>query len=301
MLRYVSAALALKVFSINETTKKIYRKLGNTLGKKKRMRVKTHRFNGYIERGNLFITLCKKHLDFSPDSRFLEIGTGWFHWYAIYFSLFYPVQTTLFDIWDNRQFGVLQVYLRKLQQKLRSETGNYEPEQAKIENMLATKNFTELYTLLQMQYIIEKEGSLAGFADSSFDCVYSFHVMEHVKNFENSVQEIYRILKPGGISIHQIGIDDHHTHYDKKESKKKYMQFSEFTWKLFYENEVQYINRLQMSDWLALFEKNGFEFLEKLCESHDIGHIKIRPRYQHYSQEDLECTILTIVYRKPRC
>lgn len=299
MLRYTSAALALKAFSATKTTKKIYRALGNTLGKKRRMRVKTRRLNGYIARGNLFKSLCEKHLEHTPESRFLEIGTGWFHWYAIYFSLFHPVHTTLFDIWDNRQFEVLQIYLQKLRDRLSPDKNNAADVLAKIDNILAVKNFTELYSMLQMQYIIEPNGSLAGFAANSFDCVYSFHVMEHVKTYETSLQEFYRILKPGGISVHQIGIDDHHTHYDKKQSMKNYMQIPELTWKLFFENEVQYINRLQMSDWMKLFKNNGFELLEKIPEKHDVWPLILQPRFQHYSKEDVECTILTIVHRKP--
>jgi|SaaInlStandDraft_4_1057021.scaffolds.fasta_scaffold01508_4 SAM-dependent methyltransferase len=36
------------------------------------------------------------------------------------------------------------------------------------------------------------------FEDSTFDCVISFHLFEHVFNYQNSVEEIQRILKPGG-------------------------------------------------------------------------------------------------------
>lgn len=36
------------------------------------------------------------------------------------------------------------------------------------------------------------------FEDNSFDYVISFHLFEHVFNFQNSASEIYRVLKPGG-------------------------------------------------------------------------------------------------------
>lgn len=39
------------------------------------------------------------------------------------------------------------------------------------------------------------------FADSSFDCVISFQVIEHIKDDVEFVAEIYRVLRPGGKAI----------------------------------------------------------------------------------------------------
>lgn len=40
------------------------------------------------------------------------------------------------------------------------------------------------------------------FEDNTFDCVISFYVLEHVQNWEQALDEIKRILKPGGTSLH---------------------------------------------------------------------------------------------------
>ena len=42
---------------------------------------------------------------------------------------------------------------------------------------------------------------LHGLADNSFDRVVSFQVIEHIKNDRFYLQEIYRVLKPGGIAL----------------------------------------------------------------------------------------------------
>lgn len=42
------------------------------------------------------------------------------------------------------------------------------------------------------------------FEDNSFDLVYSTSVFEHVLNPEESLKEIYRVLKPGGVTIHSL-------------------------------------------------------------------------------------------------
>jgi len=45
------------------------------------------------------------------------------------------------------------------------------------------------------------------FEDSSFDVVICNHVLEHVKDDYQAIQEIYRILRPQGIAIVLIPID----------------------------------------------------------------------------------------------
>jgi len=70
--------------------------------------------------------------------------------------------------------------------------------------------------------------------------------------------DFHRILKPGGYMIHQIGIDDHLQHYDPAESPKNYLRFSDRAWKLLFENDVQYFNRLQACDWIDRIGSAGF-------------------------------------------
>jgi ubiquinone/menaquinone biosynthesis C-methylase UbiE len=42
---------------------------------------------------------------------------------------------------------------------------------------------------------------LHGLADNSYDCVLSFQVIEHIKNDRFYLQEIHRVLKPGGVAL----------------------------------------------------------------------------------------------------
>lgn len=42
------------------------------------------------------------------------------------------------------------------------------------------------------------DSKVAPFADSSFDLVFSYHVLEHVYEIENTVSDIARLVKPGG-------------------------------------------------------------------------------------------------------
>jgi SAM-dependent methyltransferase len=49
---------------------------------------------------------------------------------------------------------------------------------------------------------IDSDNYRIPFEDGTFDTVVSFYVLEHVQNWEQSLAEIKRVLKPGGTSLH---------------------------------------------------------------------------------------------------
>jgi SAM-dependent methyltransferase len=46
------------------------------------------------------------------------------------------------------------------------------------------------------------------FPDEDFDAVIAYHVLEHVPDDRSAMQELLRVLKPGGWAILQVPIDD---------------------------------------------------------------------------------------------
>lgn len=298
MLRYAMAAFALKAFSINSLTRKAYRALGNTIGGRSRRTVSD--LDIRVERGDLLVELCRRHGVLKGGDHILEIGTGWMHWYSLYLRLFFDLRVTALDIWDNRQFLALQAAATKLLAVF--EGRREDPDAiAILRRVAACGSFEELYQLLGYEYVIEPTGSIGRFADGAFDLVTSFHVLEHVPadRVSQLCRDMFRTLKPGAYAIHQIGIDDHLTHYDPSASPKQYLEYSDRTWRLLFENEVQYFNRLQTSDWRRLFEGAGFELVDERAEAVDIAGLDVHQRFSGYPGEDLRCTILTLVYRKP--
>ncbi|QOI97177.1 MAG: class I SAM-dependent methyltransferase [Flammeovirgaceae bacterium] len=53
----------------------------------------------------------------------------------------------------------------------------------------------------QATFIAMNLPPLTGLPDNAFDCVVSFQVIEHIKNDRLFLQEIYRVLKPGGLAL----------------------------------------------------------------------------------------------------
>ena len=298
MIRYVLTALALKAFSTSSASRRIYRFLGNLVGERKR--IASGNLDSYIARGNLFVELCRRSNAVRDGYRLLELGTGWMHWYSLYLRLFFELRVTMLDIWDNRQFRALQAMFVRLENALYHD--DTPPLiRRNLHLLLECSSFTEIYAKFGLEYVIEPHGALNQLRDQLFDCIFSFHVLEHVsaRNVDNLIRDIYSMTKPGSYTIHQIGIDDHVAHHDRSASHKQYLRYSEHTWKALFENKVQYFNRLQMSDWMDAFSRNGFILEERIVKETDISGLKISSRFLGYTAQDLACTNLTLVYRKP--
>lgn len=69
------------------------------------------------------------------------------------------------------------------------------------------------------------------FPDNSFDIIFCNHVLEHVENFDKAVQELYRVLRPGGWAIMQSPQDMNlletifdHTITDPRERERIFLQ-----------------------------------------------------------------------------
>ncbi|WP_108424238.1 class I SAM-dependent methyltransferase [Flagellimonas amoyensis] len=70
------------------------------------------------------------------------------------------------------------------------------------------------------------------FADHSYDVIFCNHVLEHIPNDTKAMQELYRVMKPGGWGIFQIPQDlkrgktfEDDTITDKKERAKIFGQY----------------------------------------------------------------------------
>lgn len=302
MLRYYLAAAGLKAFSANSATKRMYRKVGNHLGARRRS---TEIRAGYIKRAEANLRFIESHGGIADGMHVLELGTGWVHWESLFTRAFYDVKCTLFDVWDNRQFAGFQNYALHLIQRIRVEVDRTEEEFARAETLLRKvlecDDFEEAYALLGWTYVIESNGSLSALGDNSIDLVISSDVLEHVARhaMPGLAQAHRRILKPGGRAAHQIVFTDHLTIYDRSVHPKHYLTMSDKRWRIMGENDVQYINRLQPSEIESLFVNAGLNIeAEKVTTRCDLTRITLDDRFRGYSDEDLSTSVKSILLKK---
>ncbi len=303
MVRYMIAAGALKLFSANSQTKKLYRYMGNTVGAKRRATAGLPQV--YIDRAQEIISQARKHNAIKSGDRLLELGTGWLHWESTILRLFYDVEVHLFDVWDNRQFPAFQQYFREfssvVDRSIPMTNGEKERVHGLLYTLLKATAFEEVYELLGHKYVVNSTGTLENFPDNYFDLIFSCSVLEHVekKIIPAFMKGCYRVLKPNGRAIHLVDLGDHLTLYDNTMPyNKNYLRYSDTVWRLFFQNDVQYFNRIQRSDWLKYFADAGFQVVEERAEPIDLNGVKISHSFAAFDRNDLACLTLKVVYTK---
>jgi len=55
------------------------------------------------------------------------------------------------------------------------------------------------YAFKGVDYVIDLDKQKLPFKDNSVDFMYSFHCLEHLSNFDEVMNEIFRVLKKGGV------------------------------------------------------------------------------------------------------
>jgi len=303
MLTYRATALALKAFSLNSATKSAYRLIGNVIGGKRRAGgVQSH----YLSRADQNLAFIEQYEGIRDGMRVLELGTGWVHWEALFLRAFYEVEATVFDVWDNRQFDGFLTHVNALRAALPSLTDRGPERTAKacalLDRVAASRNFDEAYAILGFNYMLSPDGSLDAIPDGSLDLVFSSDVMEHIPHDSLPVlaASLARVVRPGGLVAQQIVPSDHLCIYAKKAHRKAYLQYSDSEWARWFENDVQYQNRWQQSDFRRLFRDAGFEILsEAIIGRADTSDLKIAKRWADYSREDLDATVTRMLVRRP--
>lgn len=258
----------------------------------------------YFDRVNRILQLNRRYGIFKDGDRLIELGTGWLHWDAIAVRLFFDIEGVLFDVWDNRQLTGLKNFilqLDRLLENLDTDDSSKKRAHGHIARIARVETFEELYDLLGFKYVVVQSGMLSPLENSSFDIAVSSGVLEHihVNILPEFVAGIAALLKPGGYSFNSINLRDHLYSYDKSVSCKQYLSYPDSVWKRWFENDVQYINRVQSSLWAELFRSAGLELIKEEVDNEDISDMKIADDYLGYDSLELQCAGLRLLHRKP--
>lgn len=228
------------------------------------------------------------------------------HFYGVVLSLAGATEVDLYDQWDNRQFGRLHNSFNDFDRHLETlglTSAEIDRAGAKLRAIRAAASFPELYRALGMSYIVDKAGVLEPVAGKQYDIVCSLDVLEHVAggDVDRFLRATFGALKPGGVSLHQIGLDDHLTHYDRSTSTKQYVAYGDAVWNLRFANPVQPVNRLSYDHFRAAFWRAGFEEVDVVAQEDPeaLRGITVAPQFAAQSQQSLHAVRALMVHRKP--
>jgi SAM-dependent methyltransferase len=168
-----------------------------------------------------------------------------------------------------------------------------------VEAIKAVPDVDAMLMAVGARYLETGLAGLREVPDASCDMVFSQAVLEHVPRaeFAATLVEIHRILKPGGISTHQVDFRDH------LGGGLNNLRFSENLWEApwFARRSGFYTNRLRLSEMTEMMQGAGFTVeLEKPRRSEvpPMPRARLAPMFQGLSDDDLATWEAFIMLRK---
>lgn len=136
------------------------------------------------------------------------------------------------------------------------------------------------------------------------DLIWSYTAFEHLRCPALTVQECFRVLRPGGALVSLIDLGDHSFYGTNKPEPLKLfhcLQYPEWLWRLMRWNRSSYINRLRRSEWNKLIVEVGFVIREEEVRvSDEIAQALPTLQYLHkFSYDDAVTCVLTLCVEKP--
>jgi hypothetical protein len=102
-----------------------------------------------------------------------------------------------------------------------------------------------------------------------------------------------------------VDLSDHFQHQDASMTRINFLRYSETEWQRIAENEFAYCNRQRASEYLALFQQQGFtvDRHEIEVDQESMSHLQkkgfpLHQRFSSYTPEDICSTSLSILLRK---
>jgi len=147
-------------------------------------------------------------------------------------------------------------------------------------------------------YYVDGLESLKSIQSNTVDFIFSQAVLEHIylDEFEETINELFRIQKLGGISSHRIDFKDHLA--KSLNSLRFSKEFWESAW---FASSGFYTNRLRESQVTDYFYKAGYEILvrETDCwEELPLPRAILHSEFEDFSDEDLLIRGLNLIVKK---
>ncbi len=147
-------------------------------------------------------------------------------------------------------------------------------------------------------YFVDGLTSLKSIQSNTVDFIFSQAVLEHIylEEYEDTINELFRMQKPGGIGSHRIDFQDHLA------KSLNSLRFSNELWEAdWFARSGFYTNRLRASQMINYFIEAGYEIIsneidcwEQLPLSRKVFH----PEFDVLSKKDLLIRGMDLIVKK---
>lgn len=113
------------------------------------------------------------------------------------------------------------------------------------------------------------------YPDNTFDLIFSFHVLEHVENIDESIAEICRVLRKGGYAciIFPCGNENSLQDMLMRRMKGGILPAKDGRIVHFFEIPDGHLRRMTSTETIGVFEKNGLSLVEEFYAGQVFGWI----------------------------
>jgi SAM-dependent methyltransferase len=238
------------------------------------------------------------------DRTFVELGTGWTSASAMILLGLSAKEVYSFDLYRHLDQTLVELALKNLTD-LRPYTSKTFPFPCNLQEEAALLDMSKLDSS-RFHYFAPYDARTTSLESNTIDCYFSQAVLEHAPRpiIEGLLAESFRMLKPGGLCYHYIQPTMHAAWVDSKATGIDYLTCPDWSWRIFYENDIAHECRLRGVDHVALIRSAGFEIIG---EWHTVDQKalaalprkKLAKRFQFYSGEEICTDYIWVVGRKP--
>ena len=265
---------------------------------------KSHTPEKYRGRITGLTSMIAKHLEVEGKV-IVEIGTGWDAVVSILLFWMGAAAVYTYDHVRHVRFALVKMFLAEMPDLVGEVSRATSIPEAvlreRFDRLAAAQDLDTLFRAAGIRYYAPADATRTGLPDHSVDVVCSYAVLEHVPEsvIDGITAEAKRILKPGGVAFHSIGLQDHFVSFDPSITTVNFLQCPEWWWRIFVKHKIQYLNRLRRNEYLKLFQAHGarVEVKEFTINPGDLAALKtmkVDRRFEGMALEELAVTKLVV-------
>ena len=230
--------------------------------------LRNSQIEGNLKHGINIINYIKKHGAPIKDSTVFELGTGWQPVLPIMISYLGVQKVICLDNVTHLRLDMVRDTVNQLSshKNLLCEGLDVTEDELieKRKEIDLDSEFESLLDQLNLDYLSPVDAANTYLDDNSIDWYYSLSVLEHISEglIPGILEEAHRIIKPGGLMCHTIGLHDHFISFDKSITAVNFLKYSDPVWKIYNLNKMVYLNRLRNNQYIEIISKAGFEIVE---------------------------------------